>query len=158
MDATQEKPKTRPDQVIDVAKMPVDEAVQKLINHAVHMPASDLFFTSNEEHVGVLVRHFGMIKPISILPEDFGRKCLSHIKAVAGIDVAEKRRPADGRWIYEADDGESVDLRINVIPTVHGEDFAIRLLARGRMFTLDHLGMTPKQLEQINTMISSPAG
>ncbi len=137
MDATKQKTEpARPPQMIDVVKLPVDQAVQKLITHAVHMPASDLFFTSNEEHLGVLVRHFGLMKPISVLPEEFGRKCLSHIKAAAGIDLSEKRRPADGRWIYETDEGESVDLRINVIPTVHGEDFAIRILPRGGMFQI----------------------
>src|SRR5688572_21151280 len=106
--------------LIDVSKLAVDAAVDRLIDHASGMRASDLFFTTNEQHVAVLVRHHGIVHPISILPSELGKRAMSHIKALSGMDVSEKRRPADGRWIFERSTGDSVDLRINVVPTIYG--------------------------------------
>lgn len=145
--------------MIDVTKFPTDKQVDALIDHAAGMGASDLFFVTNDQHVAVLVRHLGMIKPISVVPAEAGRRAMAHIKALAGMDISEKRRPADGRWIFERVDGNTVDLRINVIPTVYGEDFALRILARGStLFQIDHLGMTPQQAQTYRTMVESPSG
>jgi type II secretory ATPase GspE/PulE/Tfp pilus assembly ATPase PilB-like protein len=149
----------RSPQMVDVTKFPTDKQVDALIDHAAGMGASDLFFTTNDQHVAILVRHLGMIKPISVLPADAGRRAMSHIKALSGMDLTEKRRPADGRWIFERVNGDTIDLRINVIPTVYGEDFALRILARGStLFQLDHLGMTPQQEQAFNQMVDSPSG
>lgn len=157
-DAPESTPRTQ--QMIDVAKMPAEAAVEQLIHHAVRLEASDLFFVSNEQHVAVLVRHLGVVRPISVLSTEQGRRCLSHIKANSGMDLTEKRRPIDGRWIFNrrSDEGP-VDLRINVIPTMYGEDFAMRLLARGnQLYDLEQLGMTRDQLIAYQQMIAAPSG
>src|SRR5207248_1300778 len=102
------------------------------------------------------------------------------IKAMAGMDMGgAARRPLDGRWIYHADTGPdeddhtqgpdsihrvlddeaNVDLRISVLPTLHGEDFAIRLLGRGlKAHRIDGLGMMREQLGDFSAMIESPGG
>jgi type II secretory ATPase GspE/PulE/Tfp pilus assembly ATPase PilB-like protein len=148
-----------PTQMIDVSRLAPERAVDRLIHHALQMGASDLFLVSNEEHLGVLVRHLGIVRPISTETVEQGRRIISHIRANAGIDLTERRRPLDGRWIYRSDSGELVDLRINIIPTLYGEDVAIRLLARGRaVFALGNLGMTRDQLQAYESMISSPSG
>jgi type II secretory ATPase GspE/PulE/Tfp pilus assembly ATPase PilB-like protein len=146
--------------MIDVSRRPVHEAVGALIEHAVGMDASDLFFVANEQSYSVLVRHLGMIRPISTLTHDEARRYLQHIKAAAAMDLAEKRRPADGRWIYRRKSDERViDLRINVIPTLYGEDFAIRLLTRGgHLYAIENLGMTRDQSQAYQAMINSPSG
>ena len=145
--------------LIDVAKLNPDAAVDRLIEHAAAMRASDLFFTSNEQHVAVLVRHLGIVHPIAIVPSELGKKAMSHIKALSGMDLTEKRRPADGRWIFERSNGDTVDLRINVIPTIYGEDFALRILARGsNLFNLDRIGMTAAQERLYRTMTDAPSG
>ncbi len=146
--------------MIDVTNLPAEKAVNALIEHAVDMKASDLFLTTNEQHVAVLVRHLGIIRPIAILPSDQGKKCLSHIKAASSMDLTENRRPSDGRWIFEPEDkDQTVDLRINAIPTMHGQDFAIRMLVRGAtLFDLSTLGMMPDQLEQFEQMLTAPGG
>jgi type II secretory ATPase GspE/PulE/Tfp pilus assembly ATPase PilB-like protein len=75
------------------------------------------------------------------------------------MDLTERRHPADARWIYRKDDGSAVDLRINVMPTLYGEDFAIRLLSRGNMlYTVENLGFGKDQLATYLNMISSPSG
>jgi type II secretory ATPase GspE/PulE/Tfp pilus assembly ATPase PilB-like protein len=164
-------------QLLDVSKLPIDEAVSALINRAVRMGASDVFFVTNEQHVAVHVRHLGIMRLLSVVSPDTGRRYLAHVKAMAGMDMGgAARRPMDGRWIYECDDapdaatsdvpseadfveGSSVDLRISVIPTLHGEDFAIRLLGRGmHAHRLDQLGMTRDQLSDFSAMIESPGG
>jgi len=117
--------------MIDVSKLPPEKSIARLIEHAVEMGASDLFIVHNEEHVGVLVRHLGMMMPISTETTEGGRRILTHIRNMAGMDINDRRRPADGRWIYTPDDdSESVDLRISTIPTMYGEDMAMRLLVR----------------------------
>ncbi|MGF1635097.1 MAG: GspE/PulE family protein [Phycisphaerae bacterium] len=146
-------------QMIDVSKLPPETAVERLIEHAVAMGSSDLFLCTNEEHVAVQVRHLGIIRPISVETSDRGRRMLSHIRAASGTEVSEKRRPHDGRWIYETDAGESVDLRISVIPTMYGEDIGLRLLPRDRgLMSLGDIGMTKKQQGVFEGMISSPSG
>jgi type II secretory ATPase GspE/PulE/Tfp pilus assembly ATPase PilB-like protein len=94
-----------------------------------------------------------------VLPSEFAKKAVSHIKSVAGMDITAHRRPADGRWIYRKDNGDVVDLRISVIPTLYGEDFAMRLLTRGStLYSLDKLGMGKDQYHAYTNMISTPAG
>jgi type II secretory ATPase GspE/PulE/Tfp pilus assembly ATPase PilB-like protein len=149
----------RAPQMIDVAKFPTDKQVDALIDHAAGMGSSDLFFVSNDQHVAVLVRHLGLIKPISVLPVEAGRRAMAHIKALAGMDISEKRRPADGRWIFERINGDTIDLRINCIPTIYGEDFALRILARGsKLFQVENLGMTSQQASAFKQMVESPSG
>jgi len=144
--------------LLDVAKLSPEHAVPKLIDHAVTLGASDLFFVSNEQHVAVQVRHLGLVRLIAILSAEQGRKSLSHIKANAGIDL-QTRQPSDGRWIYRFGDNGTIDLRINTIPTLYGEDFSIRLLNRAStLYSLDKLGMTYQQQQQYQQMIASPSG
>ena len=96
----------------NVSGMLPESAVAMLVEHAAKLPASDLFFTVNENHLAVQVRHFGMIRLLTILTSDLGRRCVSYIKAMSGLDLAETRRPLDGRWIHELSTGGRVDLRI----------------------------------------------
>ena len=173
--------KEKSQQLMDVSKLPVEQAVAALIDRAVRMGASDLFFVTNEQHVAVHVRHLGIMRLLSVVSPETGRRYLAHVKATAGMDMGgAARKPKDGRWIYESDapaaapesaadqddenrrllEGEaSVDLRISVIPTLHGEDFAIRLLGRGlHAHRLDALGMTREQLADFSAMIEGPGG
>jgi type II secretory ATPase GspE/PulE/Tfp pilus assembly ATPase PilB-like protein len=146
-------------QLVDVTKLAAEAGVAKLIEHAVAMGASDLFFVSNEQHVAVQVRHLGTIRTISIVPSELGKRALSYIKANASMDLTEKRRPADGRWIYNRGSELAVDLRINAIPTLYGEDFALRILTRGnKIYGLETLGMTREQLQSYTQMFSTPSG
>src|SRR2546428_4218497 len=91
-------------QLLDVSKLPVDRAIAALIDRAVTVGASDLFFVTNEQHVAVQVRHLGIVRLMSVLAPETGRRYLAHIKAMAGMDLGgAARRPMDGRWIYESD-------------------------------------------------------
>ena len=150
--------------MIDVSKLPAERAIEALIAHAVAMNASDLFITSNETHTAVQVRHLGIVRPISTMTLEEGKRVIAHVRHSSGADVHERRKPCDGRWIFRGKsevDGEDldVDLRINYLPTMYGEDIAIRLLVRGNaIFDIAELGMTPEQLQNYQQMIESPSG
>ncbi len=181
----------------DIAGLLPEPAVAALIDHAARMGASDLFFGFNDNHVAVSVRHLGIVRLVTILATEHGRRCTSYIKAMAGMDLAEQRRPLDGRWVRggetflfgdddeededEDEDGDDagdevawpelqrrsppvtgagrIDLRVSTIPTLHGEDMAIRLLVGTPQVTaLDQLGMSPREFNDLAAMIDLPSG
>ncbi|HEY0007899.1 MAG TPA: GspE/PulE family protein [Tepidisphaeraceae bacterium] len=145
-------------QMIDISKLPPEQAVAALINRAAEMGASDLFLLNNEGHLAAMVRHLGIMMPISTETPESGKRLLAHIRNMSGMDVSDRRRPADGRWIYRSDEN-SVDLRINTVPTLYGEDMAIRLLVRNNaLLDVERLGMEPSQLINYRQMISGPSG
>lgn len=145
--------------LIDVQRMQPEVAVAFLVEHAVNAGASDLFFLAEETHLCVKIRHLGIVQEVAHIPMEMGRRCLSHIRANASMDLTERRRPIDGRWIYRKPDGQIIDLRINCIPAMYGEDVAIRLLVRSHaLLSMDRLGMTARQLVDYQAMTDSPSG
>ncbi len=151
--------------LIDLSMMDAEQAVDALIGHAVSIGASDLFLISNEQHVACQVRRLGLMRTIAILGRDEGRRTRAFIRNNAGMKMDDVRRPDEGRWIWAADGHDpedpahSVDMRISMIPTLYGEDLAIRLLVRSNaLYQLDRLGMHPKQLHRYQEIISSPGG
>ena len=152
-------------QLTNVSGMSAEDAVDALIARSVAMGASDLFLVTNEQHVAAEVRHLGLMRTIAIIDREQGRKAIAYIRNNAGMVLGETRRPDEGRWIWvpEGDDptdaDNSVDMRISVIPTLWGEDIAIRLLVRSNtLYKLENLGMFDKQAQKYNQMIASPGG
>ncbi|MEM7681860.1 MAG: GspE/PulE family protein [Planctomycetota bacterium] len=140
-------------------------AMTRLVDHAAQCGASDLFLLSNRDYLSIQMRRLGLIEPVAIVSPDRGKAMIQHLKAEAGMDVAELRRPADGRWLYEldptADDAEpdTIDLRISTLPTLYGEDMTLRLLSREHgLFDLADLGMTAAELQTYKRMVHSPGG
>jgi type II secretory ATPase GspE/PulE/Tfp pilus assembly ATPase PilB-like protein len=145
--------------LINVNDLPPEDAVGRLVEHAADMQVSDLFLTANENHVAVSARHLGLLRLLSVMPLEYGRRCMSHIKAAAGMDVAERRRPLDGRWLRRRPGLSSIDLRISTIPTLYGEDFSLRLLVReSRHLSLDQLGLFRTDYNQLLNLLNSPGG
>ena len=143
----------------DVHDLPAEQAVAKLIEFAASHGASDLLFASEENHVAVSIRHLGLPRLISVLTADLGRRCLSHIKAAANMDFAEHRRPQDARWLHVCPDAQTLDLRINILPTLFGEDINLRLLNRQSDFVdLANIGMIDRVREQFQSILLSPSG
>jgi type II secretory ATPase GspE/PulE/Tfp pilus assembly ATPase PilB-like protein len=144
---------------LDVKPLAPEAAVSALIDHAASAGASDLFLCADEREVGVMVSHLGLLRPVCRLAADHGRRCMAHVKAMAGMDIAEKRRPLDGRWLLTRPGKGTLDLRVSTIPTLHGEDFTLRLLDRSsRLLDLDQLGMLRRDLNQLAAMLSGPSG
>lgn len=156
-------------QMVDLSNLSVEKAVHKAIEHAVAERASDLMLLAHEDYYALNIRQLGVIRPLSIVSSELGKRFGQHIKAQAGMDVAEHRHPHDGRWLYDelveegSEQDESVDhavdLRISSIPTLYGEDMVIRLLSRSTgLFDLNDIGLSKKELADVKLMLDSPGG
>ncbi len=144
---------------IDFTGRHMDEALVQLIRFALQLPASDILFAWNDDDVTVSMRHLGTLRSIANISRNEARRVINFIKANAGMDLALVLRPLDGRLVYRLDDGQRIDLRINTIPTLHGEDMAVRLIARNAMLLeLDNLGLHPKDLGDLRGLLNSPSG
>lgn len=144
---------------VPVSDPNAQQTVESFIERAVSMHSSDIFLFSNERSISIAVRYLGMVMPLGELALEEGRKCMTHIKAMAGMNISERRRPLDGRWIHQSPNGATFDLRINTLPTLHGEDFSIRILDRDfELRPIDSVGLLPNQLDELRAMLNSPSG
>jgi type II secretory ATPase GspE/PulE/Tfp pilus assembly ATPase PilB-like protein len=135
------------------------EIVDELLEHVCEAQASDLFLLADERFLNVMARHLGILRPIAQIPIEIGRRCQAHIKGIAHMDITERRRPADGRWIHTRPSGQVVDLRINTMPTLHGEDFTLRLLVRDqRLLQVEQLGLLRRDLNTLLKLLNNPSG
>jgi type II secretory ATPase GspE/PulE/Tfp pilus assembly ATPase PilB-like protein len=136
-----------------------EAGLNALLDELSRRGASDLFFAATERAVSVSMRHLGVVRPLAELTTELGRRYVNHLKAMAGMDLTERRHPLDGRWIHRPADGETLDLRINTLATLHGEDVAIKLLHRHtRLLNLEALGLVRPQLNLLLALLTSPSG
>jgi general secretion pathway protein E len=137
----------------------VSDAFDRLIREAIALPASDLHFNWNEDDVTISVRHLGMLRRWSNISREEGARFITYIKASAGMDVAKRMRPLDGRWVCNPDGDKRVDLRISTIPTLYGEDVAIRILERDQdLLRLENLGLHSKNQFELADLLNKPGG
>jgi type II secretory ATPase GspE/PulE/Tfp pilus assembly ATPase PilB-like protein len=137
----------------------VDQAMARLIEHASRIRASDLYIGLDRDDAGIAVRRQGLVQPLCRVSQDEGVRFISHVKAMAGMKFAQKREPADGRWICVVREGVKIDLRINTIPTLWGEDMTIRLLECDMgLPRLSQLGYPPQALERLRMLLNGAGG
>ena len=145
-------------QPASLAQLDPSAALSAIVEQAAEMRASDLFLMSEESALTVAVRRLGRLERCASVPREQGRQLISYLKAQAGIDIAERRRPQEGRWLFERAGGH-IDLRINIIPTLHGEDLSARLLDRKfGLRKLDDLGLARGDYTKLTSLLSSPSG
>lgn len=137
---------------------PVIRLVNTLISQALKDRASDIHIEPFETRVLVRFRVDGVLHTIVHPPKGVQAAMTSRIKVMAGLDIAEKRHPQDGR-IRVKIAGREVDVRVSILPTAYGERVVMRLLDRGaRMLTLPELGMSPVQFKLMKDTITAPHG
>ena len=145
-------------QSVPLASLEPHEAASQIVRQAARAHASDLFLFTDEGAVRVAMRNMGSLEPVAVLPRDQGRQLINYFKTMAEIDISERRRPQEGRWIFDSDDGR-IDLRMNIVPTLFGEDVACRILDRKfGLRTLDEIGLTRADHNKLTGLLSSPAG
>lgn len=111
--------------------------------------ASDIHLCPEEAGVVARLRVDGRLERYRVFPMSLHGELLSRIKVLAGMDIAERRQPQDGRFAYELPAGERVEIRAATLPTNHGERATLRLLAiQSEGLTLEHLGMSAGDLER----------
>ncbi|RMH61008.1 MAG: type II secretion system protein GspE [Zetaproteobacteria bacterium] len=137
---------------------PVIRLVNTLISQALKDRASDIHIEPFEQRVKVRFRVDGILHTIVEPPKGVQAALTSRVKVMAGMDIAEKRQPQDGRFRVKIA-GRDVDVRVSVLPTAHGERVVMRLLDKGaRMLTLPELGMSKQQLSLLRRVIRAPHG
>ena len=141
-----------------LTNQPPADILASIIQRAAEQNASDLFFLSEEGGIRVAIRRMGNMETIGALSYEVGRGVLTLLKAEAGIDLGDRRRPHEGRRIQVIGD-RTVDLRINIIPTLHGEDVTARILDRKfGLKSLEQIGLTRFELNKMQAMLNSPSG
>jgi len=137
---------------------PVIRLVNTLLSQALKDRASDIHIEPFESKVLVRFRIDGVLHTIVSPPKAVQSAMISRIKVMAGLDIAEKRHPQDGRFRVKVA-GREVDVRVSVLPTAHGERVVMRLLDRSQtLLTLNDLGMSNMQHEMMSKVIKEPHG
>ncbi len=125
----------RPDDVKRLSDLASDEPVIRYVNwlvgHAAQLRASDIHIEATPDRVAQRVRIDGMLRDIDAPPAGLHDNIVSRIKIMAGLNIAERRLPQDGRFRMVVE-GREIDLRISIVPTLHGESVVMRLLDRER--------------------------
>ena len=141
------------------ADSPVVKYVNMMIAAAIREKASDIHIEPMEKRTRVRFRNGGVMREIPpALPKKMHNAVLSRIKIMADLDIAERRKPQDGKFQMKAE-GRQVDFRVSLLPLIHGEKVCMRLLDSGNL-TLDlgKLGLQEKALNDFREAITSPYG
>jgi len=150
------------EEVTDLEKMagesPVIRYVNYLITAAVREGASDIHIEPSESRLRVRLRIDGVLVEQQSPPISMHPAIISRLKIMSNLDIAERRVPQDGR-IRATVHGRTVDLRVSLLPVVHGEKCVIRILDnRSILVGMANLGMLPDTLEHFKHQILQPHG
>ena len=157
-DFTEGSQKTEMDLTDDVQAAPAVRLTNSIINQAIATNASDIHIEPFENYVAVRYRVDGVLFESNRIPQSLYSAVSTRIKIMAGMNIAEKRLPQDGRIELETK-GRSYDFRVSSLPTVFGEKIVIRVLDRTTFdFTRDKLGFTERENEMLDKIIRMPYG
>lgn len=155
---TEEGEFTDDDGIVDENSAPVVKLVQLMIQEAVQLRASDIHVEPFEDRVRIRYRIDGILHERDSPPRRLLGPLLSRIKIISKIDIAERRRPQDGRIKITAGEKE-LDLRVSVIPTNHGQSVVMRLLDPDNIKVgIRQLGFSEKNFNQFQGLIKRPNG
>ena len=148
----------------ELAKQAQEASVVRLVNQilveAANERASDIHVEPEEKGLRIRYRIDGLLQNQNLPPEinRFQLAILSRLKIMARLNIAEKRLPQDGRIKMKVA-GREIDVRVSIIPMVHGEGVVMRLLDKGRMaFNLQSCGMLPDVYGRFKQLIDRPHG
>jgi type IV pilus assembly protein PilB len=138
---------------------PIIDLVDLVVNSAITSRASDVHIEPAEK--GVLVRHRldGILKEVMDLPKWVHEGLVARLKIMAGMDIAEKRLPQDGRLRVKTEDAKDVDFRVSSIRTMHGEKIVLRVLDhRKGAPPLEELGFSASAMEELRYFLRHQHG
>ena len=145
--------------VSSVQEAPVVRFVSGILLNAIRQGASDIHFEPYESSYRVRFRIDGMLRVAAQPPAGLAAKVCARLKVLARLDIAERRAPQDGRLRVRLPGRRKVDLRMNTLPTLHGEKVVVRILDSGAALPgLDELGMNPRQQRDFAAALAQPQG
>jgi type IV pilus assembly protein PilB len=143
---------------------PIIKLVDSTIYTAIQRRASDIHIETGDDSVHVKYRIDGVLQPaMRPIAKQFHSAIISRIKVMAELDIAEKRVPQDGRFKVRTP-GKTIDFRVSVMPSVHGEDAVIRILDKESIseqfteLTLNVVGFPDQELRRFRKYIREPYG
>ncbi|MCA9809221.1 MAG: Flp pilus assembly complex ATPase component TadA, partial [Candidatus Dadabacteria bacterium] len=137
---------------------PIIRFVNSLLFQAIKEKASDIHLECFEKELSVRFRKDGMLHEITSVPKKLQASIISRVKIMAELDIAEKRKPQDGRIRVKVA-GRDVDVRISTVPTTWGESVVMRLLDRSSVIlSLEDLGLEGAKLHTFEGLIHRPHG
>ncbi len=141
-----------------IAQAPVVRAIDLLIKQAVRDRASDVHIEPQDDKLRVRYRIDGILHDVMALPLSVHPPLLSRVKIMAGLNIAERRRPQDGQIAFDMGDRE-VDIRVATTNTIHGEMVVLRILDKSFAFlSLPEIGFLPGSLDRYLQMVKTPFG
>lgn len=148
-----------PQDLLDATdEAPIIRLVNSVLFQAVRQRASDIHFESFERGLVVRYRIDGVLYPVLTPPKRLQASIIARLKIMAGLNIAEKRLPQDGRFAIRTA-GKDVDLRVSVLPTSHGERVVLRLLEKeNRLLNLTEMGFSADRLSSIQQLIQLAHG
>ena len=137
---------------------PVIKLVNMIIMQAVKDRASDIHVEPEEERLVIRFRIDGILHEMFSPPKHLEPAFMSRIKVLSKMDIAEKRKPQDGRFNMRAMDRD-IDFRVSSFPTIYGENIVIRILDRGAILLgLDKIGFSQDIQKEFGKLIKHPHG
>jgi len=154
--------------VVDIESLPAESPIVRLVDSLIlgarDRRASDIHIETKDREVLAKYRIDGVLYPaLEPLDKRHHETIISRIKVMAELDIAEKRVPQDGRFRLRVK-GRTIDFRVSIMPSIHGEDAVIRILdkeslnAEFRSLRLDVLGFTTYDLRKLRKYITEPYG
>jgi type IV pilus assembly protein PilB len=143
-----------------ISDVPLVRLVNSLIFQAAEDGASDMHFEPNEQGVVVRFRTDGVLHEVQRIPRRLAPGVITRLKVLAKMDIAERRKPQDGRISLSASAaGRTLDVRVASLPTVDGEKLAMRLLDKSKKApTLEELGLNEDMRKIFEETIKKPTG
>lgn len=133
--------------------------IDELVRSASEMNASDIHIDPSDKNIRIRFRVDGVLEDMCTLPKEIHGEVVSRIKILSGLRTDEHSAAQDGRFRSIISEGGSVDIRVSVTPTYHGENAVLRLLAdHSENYTLDMLGFSKEDQIKIASALKKPTG
>jgi type IV pilus assembly protein PilB len=161
----EEKLGIKEDQDIEVKQLqgiaeepPVIRLVNMMVMQAVRAGTSDIHIEPEEEKLKIRFRVDGVLREESAPPKHLQSAIISRLKVLASLDIAERRKPQDGRFQMKTENRQ-IDIRVSCIPTIYGENVVMRLLDTSNVIlNLGQLGISKQNLEKYQEILHRPHG
>ena len=140
------------------AQTPIVRTAELIIAQAVRDRASDIHLEPKEDHLRVRYRIDGFLHEVQTLPLSVHPPLISRLKVLAGMNIAERRRPQDGQFSIHVE-AKDIDFRVATSDSAHGEMMVLRVLDKSlSLIALKELGFLPEALEHYTQMLRKPFG
>ena len=143
-----------------ISEAPLVRLVNSIIFQAAEDGASDVHFEPQEDALAVRLRIDGVLHEVQRIPKRMMAGVTTRLKVLAKLDIAERRKPQDGRIsLNAAAAGRMLDIRVATLPTVEGESVVMRLLDKSkRPPTLEELGLSDEMRQKLEAVVARPTG